>query len=68
MLEEKPCILKGKNRQNLLNKKSEIVSTCNYKIKYLVNYLKKMEGMHTSLTPTFPTVNFLSASHRFRKL
>ncbi len=27
-LEEKLCILKDKNKQNLLNKKSEIVSTC----------------------------------------
>ncbi len=28
-LEEKLCILKDKNKQNLLNKNSEIVSTCN---------------------------------------
>ncbi len=30
-LEEKLCILKDKNKQNLLNKKSEIVSTCNHR-------------------------------------
>ncbi len=32
-LEEKLCILKDKNKQNLLNKKSEIVSTCNHRKK-----------------------------------
>ncbi len=36
-LEEKLCILKDKSKQNLLNKKSEIVSTCN---KHLINNLR----------------------------
>ncbi len=60
-LEEKLCILKDKNKQNLLNKKSEIVSTCNHRKKHLVNNLRK--GMHclTPHTPTFPTVNILAA-------
>ncbi len=55
-LEEKLCILKDKNKQNLLNKKSEIVSTCNH---------RRMEGMRNviieewkecmhCLTPTRP--------------
>jgi hypothetical protein len=35
-LDEKLCILKGK-KQFLLNKKSEIFSTCNHKKKFLVN-------------------------------
>ncbi len=39
-LEEKLCILKDKNKQNLLNKKSEIVSTCNHRKKHLINNLR----------------------------
>ncbi len=39
-LEEKLCILKNKNKQNLLNKKSEIVSTCNHRKKHLINNLR----------------------------
>ncbi len=39
-LEEKLCILKDKNKQNLLNKKSEIVSTCNHREKHLINNLR----------------------------
>ena len=35
-LEEKLCILKEKDKQFLLNKKSEIVSTCNHEKKFLV--------------------------------
>jgi hypothetical protein len=35
--EEKLCILKEKDKQFLLNKKSEIVSTSNHKNKFLVN-------------------------------
>ncbi len=33
-LEENLCILKDKNKQNFLNKKSEIVSTCNHRRLY----------------------------------
>ncbi len=39
-LEEKLCILKDKNKQNLLNKKSEIVSTCDHRKKHLINNLR----------------------------
>ncbi len=39
-LGEKLCILKDKNKQNLLNKKSEIVSTCNHRKKHLINNLR----------------------------
>ncbi len=39
-LEEKLCILKNKNKQNLLNKKSEIVSTCNHRKKLLIYNLR----------------------------
>ena len=51
-LEEKLCILnlKDKNKQNLLNKNSEIVSTCNHRKKQLINNLR----IHTR---RFPTVN-----------
>ena len=34
------CILKEKNKQNLQNKKSVIVSTCNHRKKHLVNNLR----------------------------
>ncbi len=39
-LEEKLCILNNKNKQNLLSKKSEIVSTCNHRKKHLINNLR----------------------------
>ena len=39
-LEEKLCILKDKNIQNLLSKKSEIVSTCNHRKKHIENNLR----------------------------
>ncbi len=43
-LEEKLCILKDKNKQNLLNKKSEIVSTCNHRKKHLINNLRNVRN------------------------
>ena len=39
-LEEKLCILKDKSKQNLLNKKPEILSTCNHRKKHLINNLR----------------------------
>ncbi len=52
-LEEKQCILKDKNKQNLLNKKSEIVSTCNQKKTPNKQSKEWKECMHC-LTPTRP--------------
>ncbi len=43
-LEENLCILKDKNKQNLLNKKSEIVSTCNHRKKHLINNLRNVRN------------------------
>ncbi len=43
-LEEKLRILKDKNKQNLLNKKSEIVSTCNHRKKHLINNLRNVRN------------------------
>ena len=40
-LEENLCILKDKNIQNLLNKKSEIFSTCNHRKKHALNKQSK---------------------------
>ena len=36
----KALYFEGKNKQNLLNKKSEIVSTCNHRKKHLINNLR----------------------------
>ncbi len=43
-LEEKLCILKDKNKQNLPNKKSEIDSTCNHRKKHLINNLRNVRN------------------------
>ena len=53
-LEEKLCILKDKNKQNLLNKKSEIVSTCNHRKKTLNKQSKEWKECMHCLTPTRP--------------
>ena len=40
-LEEKLCILKENDKQNLLNKKSELVSACNHKRNFYAKSIKK---------------------------
>ncbi len=55
--EEKLCIWKDKNKQNYLNKKSEIVSTFNHRKNTLNKQSKDWKECMHYLTPTFPTVN-----------